>query len=248
MFHWIYPVTPPGASKTNECNSITARIPVNGVRNRCFSCVYLEGTTTCAHTFLNQQVYNFMQKKTAVRTARKANVEEFVPLCYCHLSKQRCSCPPRCPGCSTPQETTWPVWRDWTEPRRTPSSSQMHQRSAKQRGSISCQLCSQSEQFSEDVLLQRLIVSFIAHHVEGTLLPVGGVHLIIIRGTGGNGGFGSQSLHNQQEWIIITCAHSYSFLFTDKDTTALIMICFVDYVLQVFSDLKKILINLKYIL
>lgn len=82
MFHWIYPVTPPGASKTNECNSITARIPVNGVRNRCFSCVYLEGTTTCAHTFLNQQVYNFMQKKTAVRTARKANVEEFVPLCY----------------------------------------------------------------------------------------------------------------------------------------------------------------------
>ena len=188
-----------------------------------------------------------------------------------HLSKQRCSCPPHCPGCSTPQGTAWPVWRDWTEPRKKPSSFQMHRRSAEQSDSItyqrnvkrgrvfnsleaslfvpiSKQHFSVVETFSYELhscshgfinqyitqicghlwsssfkisnlaywssfvaLVMRSkfpprktthsylwMVSFISHHVEGTLLLVGDVSLLIIRSTGGNGCFGPQSLNNQR--------------------------------------------------
>lgn len=44
-----------------------------------------------------------------------------------------------------------------------------------------------------------VIASFNTRHVEGTLLPVGGVHLGIVRSARGNGGFRSQSLHRPDE-------------------------------------------------
>lgn len=68
--------------------------------------------------------------------------------------------------------------------------------------------------------LIQLTVNFITHHVQGTLLPVWGVHLLIIRSSGSNGGFGSQSLNNKRNEsfcphlfvIIITYAYSYVFI------------------------------------
>lgn len=47
------------------------------------------------------------------------------------------------------------------------------------------------------------MVSFISHHVEGTLLLVGDVSLLIIRSTGGNGCFGPQRLHNQRNIVTV---------------------------------------------
>jgi len=46
------------------------------------------------------------------------------------------------------------------------------------------------------------MTTYITHHVEGTLLPVGGVNLLVVRSTGCDGGFGPQSLHNHKE-----CSH-----------------------------------------
>lgn len=102
-----------------------------------------------------------------------------------------------------------------------------------------------------------LIVSYVTHHVEGTLLPVGRVRLVIICNTGGNFSFGPQSLHKQRNeslWFSFCYNyHLYSklelcFLYTDKENNSIGGDLFCRLSSTPFLRLKKVLMNIKYIL